>query len=73
MNVYGNQAVDVNTVRWWVMRFSRGDIDVKDKPCLGQPCRFLLVQHAGSFPLLAKCIVNGDEDLLYQVVLLCTL
>ena len=24
LNVYGDQTVDVNTVRWWVVRFSGG-------------------------------------------------
>jgi len=24
LNVYGDQAVDVSTVRWWVLRFSNG-------------------------------------------------
>ena len=26
----------VSTVRWWVVRFSSGDNNVKDKPCSGQ-------------------------------------
>jgi len=30
--------VDVSAVRRWVVRFSSGDSDVKDKPCSGQPC-----------------------------------
>ena len=34
LNVYGDQTVDVSTVRRWVARFS----DVKDKPCSGRPC-----------------------------------
>jgi len=38
MNVYGDQTVDVSTVRRWVVRFSSGDSDVKDKPRSGQPC-----------------------------------
>jgi hypothetical protein len=32
LNVYGDQTVDVSTVRRWVVRFSSGDSDVKDRP-----------------------------------------
>ena len=32
LNVYGDQTVDVSTVRRWVARFSSGDSDVQDKP-----------------------------------------
>ena len=35
LNVYGDQTVDVSTVRRWVARFSSGDSDVKDKPRSG--------------------------------------
>ena len=38
LNVYGDQTVDVSTVRRWVARFSSGDSDVKDKPRSGLPC-----------------------------------
>ena len=38
LNVYGDQTVDVSTVRRWVVRFSSGDSDVKDKPCSGGSC-----------------------------------
>ena len=27
LNVYGDQNVDVSTVRWWVVHFSSGDND----------------------------------------------
>jgi len=37
LNVYGDQTVDVSTVRRWVARFSRGDSDVQDKPRSGRP------------------------------------
>ena len=37
LNVYGDQTVDVSTVRLWVARFSSGDSDLKDKPRSGQP------------------------------------
>jgi len=37
LNVSGDQTVDVNTVRWWVVCFSSGDRHVKDKPCSGWP------------------------------------
>jgi hypothetical protein len=32
LNVYGDQTVDVCTVRRWVVRFSSGDSNGKDKP-----------------------------------------
>jgi len=38
LNVYGDQTVDVSTVRRWVERFSSGESDVKDKPPSGRPC-----------------------------------
>ena len=31
LKVYGDQAVDMSTVRWWVVCFSSGDNNVKDK------------------------------------------
>ena len=40
LNSYRDQTVDVSTVRWWVVHFSSGDSDVKDKPHSRQPCRF---------------------------------
>ena len=36
LNVYGDQSVDVNTVRQWVVCYSNGDSDVNDKPHSGQ-------------------------------------
>jgi len=38
LNVHGHQTVDVSTVSWWVVCFSNGDSDVKDKPCSRQLC-----------------------------------
>jgi len=38
LSVYGDQTVDVSTVRRWVARFNRGDNDVKDRPRSGRPC-----------------------------------
>jgi len=37
LNVYGDQTVDVSTVRRWVARFSTGDSNVTDKPHSGWP------------------------------------
>ena len=39
LNVYGDQSVDVNTVRWCVVHFSSGDSDVGDMPSSEWPCR----------------------------------
>ena len=36
LNVYGDQTVDVSTVRRWVACFSSGDSDMKDKTRSGQ-------------------------------------
>jgi len=38
LNVYGDQTVDVSTVRRWVTPFSSGDSDVEDQPRSGWPC-----------------------------------
>jgi hypothetical protein len=32
LNVYGEQTLDVNTVKWWVVRFSSGNSDERDRP-----------------------------------------
>ena len=31
-------AVDVSTVRWWVVRFSSGNSNMNNEPCSWQPC-----------------------------------
>ena len=38
LNVYGDQTVDVSTVKRWEALFISGDSDVKDKPRFGRPC-----------------------------------
>ena len=38
LNVYGDQTVDVSTVRQCRVQFSSGDSNVKDKPHSGWPC-----------------------------------
>jgi len=43
LNVYGDQRVDVSTVKWWAVCFSNGN--VKDKPCSGQPCTAVTPQN----------------------------
>jgi len=35
LNVYGDQTVDVSTVRQWVARFSSGGSNMTDKPHSG--------------------------------------
>ena len=37
LSVYGDQTVDVSTLRRWVACFSSGDSDVQDKPRSGRP------------------------------------
>jgi len=38
LNIYGEQTMDVTTVKWWVARFSSGGRGVKDKPRFRWPC-----------------------------------
>ena len=78
LNIFGDHAVDVSTMRqWWclsaVVTVTVGYL------CW---CRLLWVQHAGSFSLWQKCTANGGgyvekcsvaENFLYQTVLLCSL
>jgi hypothetical protein len=37
VNMYGDQTVDVSTVRRWVVCFSSGNSDVRDRPHSGSP------------------------------------
>jgi len=32
LNIYGDQTMDMRTVRQWVVHFSSTDSDIKDKP-----------------------------------------
>jgi len=43
LNVYGDQAVDGSTVKWWGGGFSSGDSDSGAPPLV----QFLRAQHAG--------------------------
>jgi len=75
--------MDVRTVRRWVVCFSRDDSDVKDKTRYRQPCTGVTPQNEEH--CLSHCphrSANGDyvekcvfvaENLLYQIVLLCSL
>ena len=45
LNVDGNQPVDVSTVRWLMVCFSRGGSNVKVKPCCGQRCTMVAPQN----------------------------
>ncbi|PNF23161.1 hypothetical protein B7P43_G03652 [Cryptotermes secundus] len=38
LKVYGDNTVDVSTVRRWVVRFNSGESEVHDKPRPGRPC-----------------------------------
>ena len=83
MNNYGDQILDVSTVKLRVVHFSSGDRDVKAKPRSGWLCTAIM-------PLNGKCLSqlihessnNGDfageqcfvtENLFYQTVLWCNL
>jgi len=52
LNVYGDQTVDVSTMKGWVVCFSL-DVATKAVGCLCW-CGILSVQHIGSCSLLAK-------------------
>ena len=45
LQVYGDQTVDVSTVRRWVVHFSSGDSNMKDKPHSGQACTAVTKQN----------------------------
>ncbi|PNF14748.1 hypothetical protein B7P43_G08352 [Cryptotermes secundus] len=38
LKVYGDDTVEVSTVRRWVVRFNSGESEVHDKPRPGRPC-----------------------------------
>ena len=84
LNVYGDQPVDVSTVRWWVVQFSYDAIIAPVKqlvnPTGSDFCK------SGIQALVhywQKCIANSVDyvekqcfvaaSLLYQMVLLCSL
>ena len=54
LNVYGDQTVDVSTVRQWVVRFNSGDTDMKHKPCSCWLCRYLQAWHEVSYSAVVK-------------------
>ena len=45
LNVYGAHTVAVSTVRQWLVWFSSGNSNVKDKPCSEQPCTLWNEEH----------------------------
>ena len=54
LNVYGDQTVDVSTVRRWVARFSTvATATLKDKPRSGRPC---------------TAVTSRNEELLDQLI-----
>jgi len=54
LNIDGHQKVNVSKIRWWVVHFSSGDSNMKDKPHSRHACKYLQMRHAGSCSLLAK-------------------
>ncbi|PNF28558.1 hypothetical protein B7P43_G12914 [Cryptotermes secundus] len=38
LKVYGDDTVDISTVRWWAVCFNSGESEVHDKPYPGRPC-----------------------------------
>ena len=78
VNVYGDQTVDVSTVRGWEVCFSRGDSNSGSCPLvqifMSTACRLLFITGENAWlmvvAMLKKCFVA--EDLLFQIVLLCS-
>ena len=58
LNVCRDQTVDVSTVRLWVVRFSIGNSDMKDKPWSGQPHISVTSQKS---VLISLSIADGAE------------
>jgi len=58
LNVYGDQTVDVSTVRWWVVHFSSGDSESGSALLVqvftSAACRLFV--HCWQ-----KCIANGGD------------
>jgi len=55
MKVYGEQRVDVNKVRQWVVHFSSGDSQFTSAGA------YLYVWFVGSYLLLAECSANSGD------------
>ena len=84
VNIYGNQTVAVSTLRQWVVHFSSGDSNGKDKSCSRWPRAAVTPQNEEHLDQLIRvnqlivvimlkkqCFVA--ENLLYQIALLCSL
>ena len=52
LKIYGDQRVDVSTVRWWVVHFSSGDGATKAKPHYRWPCTTVTSQNEEHLDLL---------------------
>ena len=61
LNVYGDQTVDISTVRQWVACFCSADSDIKDKPHPGQPCTAVTPQNEECLDQLI-CHESVDYD-----------
>ena len=82
LNTYGGQRVGVSTVTQWVVYFSSGDSNVKDKPRsrrtqtdTSTPYRLLFIASENAQLIVVavekQCFVA--ENLLYSTMLLCSL
>ena len=58
LNIYGDQSVDVSTVKWWVVPFSSGNSNTVSPP-------LVQIFHAYGMQALVhywqKCITNGGD------------
>ena len=70
LNVSGDQAVDVSTVRQWVMGYSGSNSNMNDKPQSSLPCGFVGAWYSVCFSSLAK--MHSWEWWLFWQILFCT-
>jgi len=83
LNVYWDQKLDVSTVKCWMVRFIRGNGDMKDKPCSERPCRAVTPWNRVPWSVHLHELDNGGDyvekycfaakNFLYWIVLLCSL
>jgi len=62
LNVYGDQTVDVSTVRQWVIHFSSGDIDSRSSLWVqfftSVACRFLFMTNENAYLMVVTLVKN---------------
>ena len=81
LNIYGGKTMDVSTVRQRMVHFSNSNNNVKDEPCSRWPCTAVTPRNEEHLDqcihmnwLIVTVLKNSfvAENLLYQIVLLCS-